>query len=195
MLQDGARLWNAAAEDPSLLLAYGKLFDSVSVCFSKGLGAPVGSVLVGSAPFIARAKWIRKSIGGGMRQTGTLTAAAWAALDEVFPEKLQQTHAIAKDIEVYLKGLGLKVAVPVETNMVFIDLEDAKLRNEWFVEEGKKHGVTFGFFGRIVIHHQICPEAVERLKLTIKTVLDKKASGAYEGASDAKESAYGSIKK
>ncbi|KAG8985317.1 hypothetical protein FRB90_004768 [Tulasnella sp. 427] len=194
---DGARLWNAAAEDPSLLLAYGKLFDSVSVCFSKGLGAPVGSVLVGSAPFIARAKWIRKSIGGGMRQTGTLTAAAWAALDEVFPEKLKRTHAIAKDIEAYLKEVGLKAAIPVETSMVFIDLEQAGLKNEWFVEESKKQGVTFGFFGRIVVHHQICPEAVEGLKLAIKAVVEKKAAGNYPvpGNDDEKEAMYGSMKK
>ncbi|KAG8940806.1 hypothetical protein FRC00_012792, partial [Tulasnella sp. 408] len=194
---DGARLWNAATEDPSLLMAYGKLFDSVSVCFSKGLGAPVGSVLVGSAPFIARAKWIRKSIGGGMRQTGTLTAAAWAALEEVFPGKLQQTHAIAKDIEAYIKELGLKVSIPVETNMVFIDLKEAGLKNEWIAEEASKHGVTFGFAGRIVVHHQICPEAVEGLKAAIKNVVEKKAAGGYsdQDGIDGRESMYGGMKK
>ncbi|KAG9049622.1 hypothetical protein FS837_009712 [Tulasnella sp. UAMH 9824] len=194
---DGARLWNAATEDPSLLMTYGKLFDSVSVCFSKGLGAPVGSVLVGSAPFIARAKWIRKSIGGGMRQTGTLTAAAWAALDDVFPGKLQQTHAIAKDIEAYIKTLGLKVSIPVETNMVFIDLKAAGLKNEWIAEEASQHGVTFGFAGRIVVHHQICPEAVEGLKAAIKAVVEKKAAGGYsdQDGIDGRESMYGGMKK
>lgn len=132
-----------------------------------------------------------------MRQTGTLTAAAWAALDEVFPERLKQTHAIAKDIEAYIKGLGLKVAIPVETSMVFIDLEEAGLKNEWIAEEAKNHGVTFGFAGRIVVHHQICPEAVEGLKVAIKTVMEKKAAGDYRNQEgiDGKESTYGAMKK
>jgi threonine aldolase len=116
---DGARLWNAVAAGAGSFREYGAAFDSISLCFSKGIGAPVGSVLVGSKIFIDRARWIRKSIGGGMRQTGVIAGAARAALDEVFP-KLAATHEIARDIEKHLHSLGLKTVLPVETNMIFI---------------------------------------------------------------------------
>ncbi|KAG8886488.1 Threonine aldolase [Tulasnella sp. 331] len=146
---DGARLWNACAAGAGSLYDYGKHFDSVTVCFSKGLGAPVGSVLVGSSTFIQKAKWIRKSIGGGMRQTGTLTNAAWTALREVYP-KLAATHEVTKDLEQHFRSLGITTKLPVETNMIFMDLERAGLKNAWLTEEAKKHGdaVTIG-----VAHH------------------------------------------
>ncbi|KDN50712.1 hypothetical protein RSAG8_01210, partial [Rhizoctonia solani AG-8 WAC10335] len=80
---DGARLWNAVAAGAGSFREYGAAFDSISLCFSKGIGAPVGSVLVGSKAFIDRARWVRKSIGGGMRQSGVIAGAARAALDEV----------------------------------------------------------------------------------------------------------------
>ena len=117
---DGARLWNAVAAGAGSLKEYGEAFDSVSMCFSKGVGAPVGSVLVGSKVFIDRARWVRKSIGGGMRQTGVIAGAARAALDEVFPKKMAATHEVAKDIEKHLGTLGLKTVLPVDTNMIFI---------------------------------------------------------------------------
>lgn len=117
---DGARLWNAVAAGAGTLKDYGQEFDSVSMCFSKGIGAPIGSVLVGSKTFIDRARWVRKSIGGGMRQTGVIAGAARAALDEVFPGKLAKTHEVAKDVEGHLGTLGLKTILPVDTNMIFI---------------------------------------------------------------------------
>jgi threonine aldolase len=116
---DGARLWNAVAAGAGSFREYGAAFDSISLCFSKGIGAPVGSILVGSKSFVERARWIRKSIGGGMRQTGIIAGAARAALDEVFP-KLVATHETARDIEKHLHSLGLKTVLPVETNMIFI---------------------------------------------------------------------------
>ena len=88
---DGARLFNALAETHETTSDYGKLFDSISICLSKGLGAPVGSVLIGSAEFIVRARRIRKVFGGGMRQAGFLAAAGIYALDH-HVERLKHDH-------------------------------------------------------------------------------------------------------
>ncbi len=99
-------------------------FDSVSVCFSKGLGAPVGSALCGSREFIARARRVRKMAGGAMRQSGMLAAAASYALDHHI-ERLAQDHALARQLAEGLAGIeGLQVEVP-ETNIVFVDLSGA----------------------------------------------------------------------
>ncbi|CAE6442571.1 unnamed protein product [Rhizoctonia solani] len=189
---DGARLWNAIAAGAGSFRDYGASFDSISLCFSKGIGAPIGSVLVGSKTFIDRARWIRKSIGGGMRQTGVIAGAARVALDEVFP-KLAATHEIARDIEKHLHSLGLKTVLPVETNMIFIDLEAAGLDNDWLVEEAKNAGLKLGYDGRIVVHHQISTEAVQKLKEVLSRVMEKKAAGVYAEGSQARTNggAYG----
>jgi threonine aldolase len=129
---DGARLFNAAvaqaAQTGGSALAEAKriagCFDSVSVCFSKGLGAPVGSALCGSREFIARAHRIRKMAGGGMRQSGMLAAAASHALDH-HVGRLAQDHALAKHLADGLAGIeGLQVEAP-QTNIVFVDLAGA----------------------------------------------------------------------
>ncbi|CAE6429169.1 unnamed protein product, partial [Rhizoctonia solani] len=193
---DGARLWNAVAAGAGSFREYGAAFDSISLCFSKGIGAPVGSVLVGSKIFIDRARWIRKSIGGGMRQTGVIAGAARAALDEVFP-KLAATHEIARDIEKHLHSLGLKTVLPVETNMIFIDLQAAGLDNDWLIEEANSEGLRLGYDGRIVVHHQISTEAVKKLKEILSRVMEKKAAGAYAQASQAQVNGgtYGGMPK
>ena len=122
---DGARLFNAAVAmggDPRAnARAMADLFDSVSVCFSKGLGAPVGSALVGSKDLIARAKRVRKMAGGTMRQAGVLAAAALHALEHHI-DRLADDHARARRLADGLQGLpGVAVQTP-QTNMVFIDL-------------------------------------------------------------------------
>ncbi|KAG8766874.1 hypothetical protein FRC12_006606 [Ceratobasidium sp. 428] len=194
---DGARLWHAAvaAGGAESLKEYGKECDSVSVCFSKGIGAPIGSVLVGSKAFIDRARWIRKSIGGGMRQTGVIAGAARAALDEVFPNKLVKTHQVAKQIEAHLHSLGQKTVLPVDTNMVFIDLDAEGLDNGWLVEEAKNVGLRLGYGGRIVVHHQISAEAVEKLKGVLSTVVNKHREGGYKDRTKANGDGYGSLKR
>ncbi|MGC1174046.1 low-specificity L-threonine aldolase [Polaromonas sp.] len=129
---DGARLFNAAvaqaAQTGSNPLAEARriaqCFDSVSVCFSKGLGAPVGSALCGSREFIARAHRIRKMAGGGMRQAGMLAAAASHALDH-HVGRLAQDHALGQHLADGLAGIeGLQVEAP-QTNIVFVDLTGA----------------------------------------------------------------------
>jgi threonine aldolase len=122
---DGARLFNAAVASGVPALEIARHFDSVSVCFSKGLGAPVGSALVGGKAFIARAHRIRKMLGGGMRQAGVLAAAASHALDHHI-ERLADDHANARALAEGLAGLpGVTVQAP-QTNIVFVDLAPEK---------------------------------------------------------------------
>ena len=130
---DGARLFNAATAQAALnkrsdiraeARRIAQCFDSVSVCFSKGLGAPIGSALVGSREFIARAHRIRKMAGGGMRQAGLLAAAASHALDHHI-DRLADDHAQAQRLAQGLEGIeGLVVEAP-HTNIVFVDLTGA----------------------------------------------------------------------
>ena len=117
---DGARVFNAAVKLSVPVLAITRPFDSVSLCLSKGLGAPVGSVLVGKKDFIARAHRIRKMLGGGMRQAGVLAAAGLHALEH-HVARLAEDHANAKTLAEGLAGLpGLKLdPAQVQTNMVF----------------------------------------------------------------------------
>ena len=120
---DGARIFNAIVhkkEDPK---QYGKVFDSISICLSKGLGAPVGSVLLGSAPFIKKARRWRKVFGGGMRQAGSLAAAGIYALDNHI-ERLKEDHAKALEIKTaLLKKDFVKEIFEVETNIVIAHIE------------------------------------------------------------------------
>jgi threonine aldolase len=120
---DGARIFNALVhkkEDPT---QYGKVFDSISICLSKGLGAPVGSVLLGSTPFIKKARRWRKVFGGGMRQAGSLAAAGIYALDNHI-ERLKEDHAKALEIKTaLLKKDFVKEIFEVETNIVIAHIE------------------------------------------------------------------------
>jgi threonine aldolase len=120
---DGARLWNAAVATGIAEAEYARHFDSVCVCFSKGLGAPVGSALAGCAAFIDRARRFRKQFGGAMRQAGIVAAGALYALQH-HRERLAEDHANARRLAEHLAGLpGLRVdPAAVETNMVFFDV-------------------------------------------------------------------------
>ena len=121
---DGARLYNAIVKTNTKPADYGAIFDSISVCMSKGLGAPIGSLLLGNNAFIAQAKRIRKVLGGGMRQAGYLAAACDYALDTNI-DLLQHDHRRAKVIETTLKSLDyVNEVLPVETNIVIFSLAD-----------------------------------------------------------------------
>ena len=122
---DGARLFNAAVASGTPVAAIARHFDSVSVCFSKGLGTPAGSALVGSTELIARAHRIRKMLGGGMRQAGVLAAAALHALDH-HVERLAEDHANARALAEGLQGVPGVSAQPPQTNIVFVDLVPEK---------------------------------------------------------------------
>jgi threonine aldolase len=145
-------------------------FDSVSVCFSKGLGAPVGSALVGSREFIARAHRIRKMAGGGMRQAGLLAAAALHALDH-HVERLAEDHALARRLAEGLAAIpGLRVETP-QTNIVFVDLEgDAAARGTGLIEHLKTQGVlATGLYRlRFVTHLDVDAAGVDRAVAAVR---------------------------
>ena len=166
---DGARLFNAAVEltrgtgndAKAQARAIAQHFDSVSVCFSKGLGAPVGSALVGSRDFIVRAHRWRKMLGGGMRQAGVLAAAALHALEH-HVDRLADDHALAKRLAAGLAGLpGLSVEPP-QTNIVFADL--AGERAATLMPSLKSRGVlATGLYKlRFVTHLDVDAEGVDR---------------------------------
>lgn len=120
---DGARLWNAHVATRVPLQEYGRLFDTVSVCFSKGLGAPIGSMLVGSAELIERARVQRKRLGGGMRQAGILAAAAGYALDHQL-DRLADDHLAARAFAEALAeqaSWAIDVRTSPQTNIVVFD--------------------------------------------------------------------------
>jgi threonine aldolase len=135
---DGARLFNASVALGVPVAEIARHFDSISVCFSKGLGAPVGSALCGSRDLIERARRARKMLGGGMRQAGVLAAAALYAL-ECHVERLADDHALARRLADGLRGTpGLTIETP-ETNMVFVDVEHG--RAQALIDHLKAHGV------------------------------------------------------
>ena len=122
---DGARLFNALVAKDETTQQYGKIFDSISICFSKGLGAPVGSVLLGNADFIKRSTRIRKVFGGGMRQAGYLAAAGIYAL-EYNLRRLEEDHVHAKQIaNALLKKDFIGKMLPVETNILIFSVIDS----------------------------------------------------------------------
>lgn len=124
---DGARVWNACIAQDVPLPAIAANFDSLSFCFSKGLGCPVGSVLIGPRPFVTEARRVRKMLGGGMRQAGIIAAAALYALDHHLV-RLADDHANAALLADGLDGLaGLRVRRPVETNIVLLDTSASAL--------------------------------------------------------------------
>ena len=169
---DGARLFNAAtaqaAQNSSDVQGEARhiaqCFDSVSVCFSKGLGAPVGSALCGTQEFIARAHRLRKMAGGGMRQAGILATAASYALDHHI-ERLKQDHGLAKQLADGLAGIdGLKVEAP-QTNIVFVDLTGAAKEQSAVLQQYlADHGIrTTGLYRlRFVTHLDIDQLDIER---------------------------------
>ena len=120
---DGARIFNAIVAKNEDTAAYGKVFDSISICLSKGLGTPVGSVLVGNRQFINKARRIRKIFGGGMRQAGYLAAAGLYALDNNI-ERLEEDHLHAKILGEALAGKDFSGEIlPVETNIVIFEVK------------------------------------------------------------------------
>ncbi len=171
---DGARIWNAMIKMNQSPKDYGSLFDSISVCLSKGLGCPSGSVLIGSNDLIERALRIRKVLGGGMRQVGYLAACGIYALENNFL-RLSKDHDRALEIEKNLNNLSfIKKVEPVETNIVIFEIK-SKINSDIFLNKLNEKGIKIISMGdnklRIVTHldytekmHQSFLEILNELK-------------------------------
>ncbi len=163
---DGARLFNALVETGDSTHEVGALLDSISICLSKGLGAPVGSVLIGNQAFIAEARRVRKAMGGGMRQAGYLAAAGIYALDH-HVERLRDDHAHARMLAEALAQLPWVTNIrPVQTNILIFDLVPPRSPVE-FLDFLKKKGVVASAFGpqtiRFVTHLDVSREMIEEV--------------------------------
>lgn len=161
---DGARIWHAHVADGVALTAYGELFDTLSVCLSKGLGAPVGSLVVGSADKIERARFIRKRMGGGMRQAGVLAAAGRYALAHQV-QRLADDHVRAARLAEAVAPFGV-LATDVRTNLVPLDFTKAPLDAHAFAAAARAEGVLVSVLGprtaRLVTHLGVDDVAVTR---------------------------------
>lgn len=170
---DGARLWNALAKTKETPQDYGCVFDTISVCFSKGLGCPVGSVLVGDEDIMKNAIRIRKILGGGMRQIGYLAAAALYALDNN-RDRLVEDHKKAKELAVVLNDLPqVNTVEKVETNIVIFSLKNEK-EEQAFVNKLDENTVRISAMGkgklRMVTHLDYTNEQHNYLLDLLKTM-------------------------
>ena len=174
---DGARLWNAHVASGVPLDTYGRLFDTVSVCLSKGLGAPVGSVLAGSADLMARARIWRKRFGGGMRQVGILAAAGLHALDH-HVERLADDHARARRFAEAAAAAAPGCVDPqrVQTNIVVLDVSGAGWTPAGFVEEAGRRGIRLypvsGTAVRLVWHLDVDDAGTDRAVAELVPLLE-----------------------
>lgn len=226
---DGARIWHVAIETKKSIKELCEPFDSISVCFSKGLGqyirsttgrvvrilnnmsmnsgAPIGSCLVGTKEFITKARWFRKILGGGMRQTGILAASAAFALTHNFPQ-LPRVHALAKRLEAGLEDIGAIILSRAETSMVSVFLLGAAAIWRNYIQlfyDPTPLGLNFDEIAeragalpdplvlggsRLVVHIQTSEEAVEDFLSVIRRLAEeKKAAGWVLRTDDAKTSA------
>ncbi|GLY01827.1 GntG family PLP-dependent aldolase [Actinoplanes sp. NBRC 101535] len=162
---DGARIWHAHVADGVPLAEYGELFDTLSVCLSKGLGAPVGSVIVGNRERIARARVIRKRMGGGMRQVGILAAAGRYALDH-HVQRLAEDHDRACRLAEALAPFGVVDPERVRTNLVVLDLSKTSLDAPALAAEAARRDVLIAAMlptkARLVTHLDLGDAAVDR---------------------------------
>ena len=176
---DGARLWNAHVATGVPLHTYGRLFNTVSVCLSKGLGAPVGSVLVSTRERVAEARMWRKRLGGGMRQAGVLAAAGIYALEHHI-DRLADDHAAAKEIARIVRAAAPDVVDPeeVETNIVVLDLLDSGMTAQAFTAAMREHGILVGVVGRrfvrLVTHLDVGPADCRKAAETAAHVLTQR---------------------
>lgn len=169
---DGARVFNALVASGDKASDYGKYFDTISICLSKGLGAPVGSVLVGSKEDIKQADRVRKRLGGGMRQAGYIAAAGLYALDNHI-ERLKEDHRRAKSIESsLLEQDWVKGSLSVETNIVIFEVEEQRFSRNEVLSKLKDKGLLASSFGksfiRMVTHLDFQEEDLEKAQKIIR---------------------------
>ena len=175
---DGARIWNAHIASGVELIEYGKYFDTVSVCLSKGLGAPVGSLMIASKERVAKARQWRKRYGGGMRQAGILAAAGHYALDNNLP-LLKVDHVRAKSIATAVAAVAPKVIDPatVDTNIVGLELATLKISASELSNQLKEKGILAGALGpkylRLVTHLDLTDGDIEVVNQILPQLLQR----------------------
>jgi threonine aldolase len=173
---DGARIWNAHVASGISLSEYGKHFDTLSVCLSKGLGAPIGSLMIGSKELISKARPWRKRYGGGMRQVGLIAAAGDYALDNNL-KLLTKDHFRAKEIAKLIEDIApdLINSETVETNIVGLDLSRYQISAEELAIQLKQAGILTSALGpkylRLVTHFDITDKDIEKIKSIIPKLL------------------------
>jgi len=162
---DGARIWHAHVATAVPLTVYGGLFDTLSVCLSKGLGTPIGSVFVSTAERVAAGRVIRKRMGGGMRQVGVLAAAGLYALDH-HVERLADDHARAARLAAALAPFGVVDPAAVQTNIVLLDLSKSTVDAATLAGRARAGGVLVSVLGprlcRLITHLDVSDEDVDR---------------------------------
>nr|WP_205807597.1 GntG family PLP-dependent aldolase [Micromonospora sp. HNM0581] len=170
---DGARIWHAHVADGVPLATYGALFDSLSVCLSKGLGAPVGSLVVGASDRVEQARVIRKRMGGGMRQVGILAAAGRHALTH-HVDRLAEDHAKAARLAEAIVPFGV-LATAVRTNIVPLDLTKAAFDAPALAAAARAEGVLVSVLGprtaRLVTHLNVTDAQIDRAVATLTRIL------------------------
>jgi threonine aldolase len=167
---DGARIFNALETLDKKPTDLAGIFDSISVCISKGLGAPVGSVLLGDAAFIKKTRKIRKVMGGGMRQSGILGAACIYALDNNV-ERLKTDHENAMRLaETLAECAWVKQVLPVETNIVIFEVADSAIASQKLAEVGIKTSPFSPTLVRMVTHLDVTDEMIESAISTLQNL-------------------------
>ena len=170
---DGARLWNALIANRESPKQYGEMFDTISVCLSKGLGCPMGSVLIGNSELMKGALRVRKILGGGMRQVGFAAAAGLYALDHHF-ERLSEDHNKAKEIgEVLAQLESIKKVEPIETNIVIFELNDTIDESQFLNNLNEKNIHIIGMGSnklRMVTHLDYTDQMHEKLLSELGTI-------------------------
>jgi len=175
---DGARIWNAHIASGVEFKEYGKYFDTISVCLSKGLGAPVGSLMLSTKDRVIKARAWRKRYGGGMRQAGILAAAAHYALDNNLA-LLKNDHKRAKEIAIAIAAVAPKVINPdhVETNIVGLDISSIKITAAQLSEQLKASGVLASALGpkylRVVTHLDLTDSDIEKVNQVLPQLLQR----------------------
>ena len=175
---DGARIWNAHIASGVEFKEYGKYFDTISVCLSKGLGAPVGSLMLSTKERVIKARAWRKRYGGGMRQAGILAAAAHYALDNNLA-LLKNDHKRAKEIAIAIAAVAPKVINPdhVETNIVGLDISSMKITAAQLSEQLKASGVLASALGpkylRVVTHLDLTDSDIEKVNQVLPQLLQR----------------------
>ena len=173
---DGARIWNAHIASGVKLTEYGKFFETISVCLSKGLGAPVGSILLSTSANVSKARIWRKRLGGGMRQIGILGAAGHFALDHNI-SRLEADHRNAKFLAEKIFNVAPSVIDPekVETNIVGLQLNEIDMTSQQLTEAAKKENVLVSALGpryaRLVTHLDVSDSDVRMAAEVLASIL------------------------